>query len=95
MSLRKDLETLDVPNLIVMTEEGHQITTGHLVEKTINEILSLVLNNLPKNTPGLPKEQPITGDEFTPGIYHGWGRNAGLAEVRSILEETSKGENNE
>lgn len=40
--VREELEKLEVPQLIVMLEEGQKITTGHLTEKTINDILNLI-----------------------------------------------------
>lgn len=47
-AIREQLEKLEVPNLIIMLEEGQQITTGHLVEKTIDEILALLAQEVNK-----------------------------------------------
>lgn len=39
--IREALEQLKVPTLIIMLEEGMEVKTDHLVDKTIDEIVAL------------------------------------------------------
>lgn len=81
MSLRDDLGKLEVPKMVVWIDKDIKVETTHLTEKTINEVIALILKKLPEKKDFSTE----AADEWENASWVGFNR--ALSDVRSILEE--------